>query len=254
MPDAYEHWLVPTVFRPFAVDLARRVAERSPTRVLELAAGTGVLTRELVAGGSVDVVATDLNLSMVALGRGRAPGASWREADAMDLPFGDGEFDVVVCQFGAMFFPDKPAAFREARRVLAPAGALVLNTWAHLATHDFQAALVGALEMAFPADPPTFIGSIPHGYADRDAVVADLAAARFGPIAADTVTLVGRAASAADVAAGYCLGTPLRAEIESRGDIDAILRTIVDGMEARLGAGPVTGRMTAHVIVASVAT
>lgn len=115
MPEAYERWLGPTVFRPFAVDLAGRVAARRPGRVLELAAGTGVLTRELLAADPhCDLTATDLNSAMVEFGRRRAPAALWRQADATDLPFDAGRFDAVVCQFGVMFFPDKPAAFAEA--------------------------------------------------------------------------------------------------------------------------------------------
>src|SRR5437762_13509468 len=111
MSDAYERWMVPAVFRPFARDLVARVIARSPERVLELAAGTGVLTRELSrALPAARVTATDLNVAMVRVGEQLVPSASWQQADAMSLPFDDGEFDLVVCQFGAMFFPDKTAA------------------------------------------------------------------------------------------------------------------------------------------------
>jgi SAM-dependent methyltransferase len=255
MPDAYERWLVPTVFRPFAVDLARRVSARAPRRVLELAAGTGVLTRELVGGASAaDVTATDLNAAMVEVGRERAPGAAWRQADAMDLPFDDGQFDVVVCQFGVMFFPDKPAAFAEARRVLTPDGTLLVSTWDEIGTHAFAAALLAGLQRAFPEDPPTFIVSIPHGYADVDAAVVDLGAGGLRSVAVESVTLEGRAASAADVAAGFCTGTPLRAEIEARGDLAGTTAIVAREMETRLGSGAVTGTMTAHVIEATPAS
>ena len=210
MPDAYERWLVPTVFRPFAVDLAGRIWDLAPRRVLELAAGTGVLTRELVAMPTIDVTASDFNDAMVDAGREQAPAAAWRQADAMALPFSDAEFDLVACQFGVMFFPDKPASFAEARRVLTADGSLVLNTWATVGEHDFQAALVAGLERALPDDPPTFMVSVPHGYADPDVVVADLRSGGFDAVAVDTVTLEGHAASAAELAAGYCSGTPLR--------------------------------------------
>lgn len=250
MPEAYERWLVPTVFRPFAADLARRVTARAPRRVLELAAGTGVLTRELVAATSAEVTATDLNDAMVGLGREKEPGATWRRADAMQLPCGDGEFDVIACQFGVMFFPDKPAAFAEARRVLTPDGTLVVNTWGSLDTHDFQAALVAALNRVFPDDPPTFMVSVPHGYADPDAIVTDLTTGGFRRVNVESLSLVGQAASAADVAAGYCMGTPLRAEIEARGDLKAVTTAVANEMTARLGAGPVTGTMTAHIVEA----
>jgi SAM-dependent methyltransferase len=251
MPELYDRWLGPTVFRPFAVDLAARVAGAAPGRVLELAAGTGILTRELVAvAGAAEVVATDLNEAMVEYGRGQVPGAVWRQADALQLPFDDGGFDAVACQFGVMFFPDKPAAFAEAARVLRPGGSLFVSVWATVGEHDFAAALVAGVELAFPDDPPSFMVSLPHGYADPDAVVADLAAGGLACRSVETVTLEGRAASAGVVAAGFCMGTPLRAEIEARGDLPAATAVIAGEMERRLGSGEVTGRMTAHVIEA----
>ena len=129
MPEAYDRWLVPAVFHPFAVDFARRAARHAPRRVLEIAAGTGVLTRELVTViPAAEVTATDLNAAMADLGSRRVPGAAWQQADALRLPFGDDQFDLVACQFGVMFFPDKPAAFREARRVLAPGGGLLFSS------------------------------------------------------------------------------------------------------------------------------
>jgi SAM-dependent methyltransferase len=252
MPDAYDRWLAPTVFRPFAADLARRASARTPERVLELAAGTGVLTRELlpVLPGAA-VTATDLNEAMVEFGRQRTPGATWRQADAMELPFRPGEFDLVACQFGVMFFPDKPAAFSEARRVLAPGGTFLFNTWAGLDAHDFQAAVVAALERAFPEDPPTFMVSVPHGYADPDAVVADLAAGGLRCLAVENVTLEGRAESVDDLAAGYCRGTPLRAGIEARGDLTAPPAVVAEELRTQLGPEPVTGRMTARIFEAA---
>ena len=251
MPEAYERGLAPTVFRPFAVDLARRAAARSPRRVLELAAGTGTLTAELLGVlPSAAITATDLNLAMVEVGRRRAPGATWREADAMSLPFADASYDLVACQFGVMFFPDKRAAFAEVRRVLPAAGALLLNAWDTLDTHDFQAAVVAGLRRAFPQDPPTFLQSTPHGYTDVDVIVADMVAGGLQCETIQSVTLEGHAASAADVAIGYCRGTPLRAEIEARGVLATATAVVADELTQRLGSGAVTGRMTAHVIEA----
>jgi SAM-dependent methyltransferase len=249
MPAAYERWLVPAVFRPFALDLARRAAAHTPGPVLELAAGTGVLTRELLAvAGSV--TATDLNDAMVDLGRDRVPGARWRQADALRLPFDDGGFDLVASQFGVMFLPDKPAAFAEARRVLAPGGTVLMNTWAALDTHGFQSALVDALGRVFPDDPPTFMAAVPHGYPDPDVVAADVRAGGLRCVAVESVTFDGQAASAADLAAGYCAGTPLRAEIAARGDLAAMTAAVAREMTARLGEGPVSAPMTAHVVEA----
>jgi SAM-dependent methyltransferase len=250
MPEVYDRWLGPTVFQPFAADLAARVAARSPGRVLELAAGTGVLTRELVERVGGEVTATDLNEAMVEFGRQQVPGAVWRQADALDLPFDAGAFDAVACQFGVMFFPDRAAGFAEARRVLRPGGSLFVSVWDTVDRHDFAAALMAGIERAFPDDPPTFIVSIPHGYADPDAIAADLTAGGLACRSVETVTLEGRAAAAADVAAGFCTGTPLRAEIEARGGLPEVTALVAEEMERRLGSGEVSGRMTAHVIEA----
>jgi SAM-dependent methyltransferase len=250
MPAAYDRWLVPSVFRPFALDLARRVAVHAPATVLELAAGTGVLTRELLAVAGA-VTATDLNAAMVDLGRRVVPGADWQQADATHLPFGDAQFAVVACQFGVMFFPDKPAAFAEARRVLVPEGRLVLNTWAALDTHRFETALMNALGQVFPGDPPTFIAAVPHGYSDVDVLAADLRAGGLHGATITTVEVEGRAESAADLAAGYCTGTPLRAQIEARADLDSVTAAVARAMTAELGEGPVVGAMSAVVVEAT---
>lgn len=248
MPAAYEQYLVPVVFRPFAADLTARARVLHPRRVLELAAGTGVLTAGLVAAApSAEVTATDLNEAMVAFGSTRAPGAVWRQADAQRLPFPDGGFDLVVCQFGVMFFPDRVAAFTEVRRVLAPSGRFLFNTWGPLGTHAFEVALQVGLERAFPVDPPRFFPTVPHGYADPAVVAADLAAVEDQ----QELTLQGRAASTADLATGYLAGTPVRVAVEERGDGPAVRATVIEEMTARLGPGPVTAPMTAYVFRAA---
>ena len=251
MPEAYDRLLAPSVFRPFAADLAERAARLHPGHVLELAAGTGVLTSELVGAlPEAEVVATDLNGAMVEFGSGVVPGATWQQADALDLQFDDGEFDLVVCQFGVMFFPDKPAAFREAGRVLGPDGRLLFSTWAAIDTHGFAAPLVAGIERVFPDDPPTFLAAIPHGYPDLEQVAADLAAGGLDRVSVETVTLAGRASAAADIATGFCTGTPLRMEIESRGDLAGSTAAISEEMTNLLGSGPITAQMTAYVVEA----
>ena len=252
MPQAYERWLAPAMFQPFAIDLARRAARFAPGLLLEIAAGTGVLTRELATAiPAAQVTATDLNAAMVEFGSRRVPLAAWQEADALRLPFDDQRFDLVICQFGVMFFPDKPAAFREMRRVLAPGGRLLFSTWGAVHTHGFAAALMDGLTQAFPADPPTFLVAVPHGYCDLGRIVTDLAAGGLECVSIASVTLDGHAQSAADVAAGFCTGTPLRMAIEARGDLAASTAAIADHMTARLGRGPVTAPMTAYVIEAA---
>jgi SAM-dependent methyltransferase len=251
MPEAYDRLLAPAVFRPFAVDLAERAAGLRPSRVLELAAGTGVLTSELVeALPGAEVIATDLNGSMVEFGSGVVPGASWQQADALDLQFEAGEFDLVVCQFGVMFFPDKPAAYRETARVLQPDGRMLFNTWDTIDTHGFAAPLAAGIERVFPDDPPTFLVAVPHGYPDVEQVTADLEAGGLSRVSVETVTLEGQAGSAADIATGFCTGTPLRMAIESRGDLAGSTTVISEEMTSLLGAGPITAEMTAYVVEA----
>jgi len=251
MPAAYDRWLGPAVFAPFAVDLAARAARREPTRMLEIAAGTGVLTRELIrALPAAELTATDLNAAMVELGSQRVPSARWEQADAARLPYPDEHFDLVVCQFGVMFFPDKPVAFAEVRRILRPGGRFVFNTWGSVDTHGFAAALVAGLERAFPGDAPSFLVAVPHGYADPARVMSDLAAGGLEHVSADQVILEGHTASVTDVAAGFCTGTPLRAGIEARSDLVATISIVSDEMLKRLGPGPVTAQMTAHVFEA----
>ncbi|MFF7987784.1 class I SAM-dependent methyltransferase [Streptomyces sp. NPDC007901] len=251
MPEAYDRHLVPVFFRPFAADLAARAAALRPRTVLELAAGTGALTSALLdAVPTASVTATDLNEAMVIAGSVREPRAHWRQADAQELPFEDGGFDLVLCQFGVMFFPDRPAAYAEVRRVLAPRGRFLFNSWGPLATHGFGAAFQDALERSMPDGAPTFLPDVPHGYADPAVVAADLAAAGLTLATAEEVTLEGVAESAASVATGFLTGTPVSAAVEAREDAQALQLAVTQKMTDHLGTGPVTAPMTATVYTA----
>ena len=256
IPELYETLLVPLIFEPYADDLAARVAAGSPKRVLELAAGTGVVTRRMAAllpEGS-NIVATDLNQAMLdkAAAVGTARPVRWRQADAMQLPFADESFDAVVCQFGVMFFPDRGKAFAEARRVLAPGGTFFFNAWDRIEENEFADAVTTALQSVFPDDPPRFMARVPHGYHDLATIAEDLKRGGFDA-APEMVTLSARsrAVSARVPAMAYCHGTPWRTEIEARDKTG--LGTATDVSEqvlaARFGHGPVDGRIQAHVVV-----
>jgi SAM-dependent methyltransferase len=255
IPTLYDTYLVPLLFEPYAVDLARRVASRAPRRVLELAAGTGVVTRTLasVLPPDVAIVATDLNQPMVdhATSVGTSRPVEWRQADAMALPFPDEGFDVVVCQFGVMFFPDKPRAFAEARRVLRPGGAFVFNAWDRIEENEFTDVLNTALATVFPDDPPRFFARTPHGYHDPRTIEDDLRGGGFTtrPEIA-VVTERSRARSAQDAASGLCQGTPLRNEIEARDParLQEATDVVADAIAHRFGRGAVDGKTQAYVV------
>jgi len=255
LPRLYEEHMVPLIFAPYAEDLTSRLAARPLTRVLEIAAGTGVLTRQLASmlPEHVSIVATDLNAPMLALAAtiGTRRPVEWREADAMQLPFDDQEFDAVVCQFGAMFFPGKAQAFAEARRVLRAGGVLLFNVWDRIEENEFAHAVETTLEALFPADPPRFMSRTPHGYFDPAVIGADLGRAGFAaPPRIDTVAARSVAASPRIPAFAYCQGTRLRNEIEARDPsrLGEATDLVEEAIAARFGPGPVDGKIQAHVV------
>ena len=254
IPRIYETYLVPLIFSPYADDLAQRVASRPVQRVLEIAAGTGVVTRALTAAlpADVEIVATDLNPAMLdqAAATGTSRPVTWRQADAMQLPFPDGAFDAVVCQFGAMFFPDKAKAFAETRRVLRENGRFLFNVWDRIEDNDFADAVTHSLASVFPDDPPRFLARTPHGYHDRAILERDLAAGGFRAADIATIRKSSRADSPRIPALAFCQGTPLRSEIEARNATGLDEATVAAEREVarRFGAGAVEGRMQAHVV------
>ena len=255
IPKLYDAVLVPLIFQPYAIDLVSRLQRGSCARVLEIAAGTGVVTRALASTlpDGVTIVATDLNQAMLdqASAAGTARPVEWRQADAMQLPFGEAEFDAVICQFGVMFFPDKAAAFAQALRVLRPGGTFIFNVWDRIEENEFADTVTTALEQVFPADPPRFLARTPHGYHDLRVIERDLAQGGFaGAARIETVPARSRADSPRSPAVGYCLGTPLRNEIEARGapSLDEATDIAAQAVARRFGSGPVDSKIQAHVI------
>jgi ubiquinone/menaquinone biosynthesis C-methylase UbiE len=219
IPALYDRCLGPFLFEPYARDLAERVAAIAPRRILETAAGTGIVTAAIVREvPDAEIVATDLNEAMLAVAaeRVRSPAVTFRQADAQELPFGDGSFDLVVAQFGAMFFPDRVGAYREARRVLKRGGLFLFNVWDSLEANPASAAAAAAVAELFPADPPSFLSRVPFGYHDPLRIEKDLHAAGFDEVVIETVAARSRTRDPADAATGLCMGSPLRAEIEAR--------------------------------------
>lgn len=255
IPELYEAHLVPLIFEPYAVDLADRTASRSPTRVLEIAAGTGVVTRALACmlPDSVSIVATDLNQPMLdhasALGTKRA--VEWCQVDAMQLPFQDRTFDAVVCQFGVMFFPEKSRAYSEVHRVLRSGGIFIFNVWDRIEENEFADTVTTALETLFPEDPPRFLARTPHGYHDHETIKRDLASGGF-TASPEIITLAARSwtKSFRIPAIAYCQGTPLRNEIAARdaSRLGEATDIAAEAIAQRFGRGAVDGKIQAHII------
>lgn len=257
IPELYDRYLGPLIFEPYAGDLAAKIAAFGPRRVLETAAGTGIATRALVSAlpPSVMIVASDLNQPMIdfAASRTDAANVTWRQADALTLPFGDATFDAVACQFGAMFFPDKVAAYRETRRVLRPGGRFLLNVWDRIEHNELAYLVTEAVASLFPEDPPLFLARTPYGYHDTGTILDELRAAGFAEVAIETLERRSRAPSPRHPAVGFCQGTPLRIGIEARdpGRLGEATDAAARAVAARFGDGPLEGRMQAHVIVAT---
>jgi ubiquinone/menaquinone biosynthesis C-methylase UbiE len=258
IPQLYDRLLVPMIFAPYARELAQRIKAHQPRDLLETAAGTGAVTTILSAElpAETRITATDLNEPMLAQARMRLandPRLRWQQADALALPFADASFDAVVCQFGAMFFPDKVKGYAEARRVLRPGGRFIFDVWDRIEENEFTYVVHQALQRVFPDNPPQFMARTPHGYYDAARIRSDLSEAGFTDILIETVTHRSHAASARDVAIAFCQGTPMCGEIEARGapGLDAATAAATEALARRFGNGSIEGRIQALVISAT---
>jgi ubiquinone/menaquinone biosynthesis C-methylase UbiE len=258
IPDVYDDYLVPLIFETYAVDLAKSVASFEPKSVLETAAGSGVVTRELAPLLSDDARywVTDLNQPMLDRALRRQPAddrIEWRQADALNLPFEEETFDVICCQFGVMFFPDKVAGYRSALRTLRDGGKFIFNVWDRIEENVFADSVTRTASAVFPADPPLFLARTPHGYHDVALIEAELDAAGFQKIEVHTIASESRAESPRVPAVAYCQGTPLRNELEARdpSKLEEVTDRATADLEKRYGTGPVSGKIQGHVIIAT---
>jgi SAM-dependent methyltransferase len=254
IPEFYDRCLGPFLFEPYADDLVRRLGFHPGSRVLELACGTGIVTRRLRAAlpQGAALVATDLNPAMLERARQALIGADihWRTADAGALPFKDATFDAVICQFGFMFLPDRAAGFAEARRVLRPGGTLLANSWAPLEDNPAAAIVHAAAARLFEGSPPRFL-LVPYGSLDAETLRALALAAGFTNVSVSRVAIEGRSRSAREVATGFAKGTPLSLEIVERGgDLDQAAAAFEKDLAAH-GGHPFRSPLAADVLVAS---
>ena len=257
MLRVHDRFLAPSLLSPFADDLARRLSRMSMGPLLETAAGTGILTQAIASAMSagLTIIATDPCAEMVRHAS-KKPGMAridWQTADPRALPFPNDTFGIVTCHFGVTAMPERVEAFREARRVMKTGGRFVFSVPGDIRQNPIAGCLQDAMNAAFPADPPGFIEHILHGYADNETIDDDLTAAGFTDAIYTSAELPCAAASARHVAIGYCLGTPLRLEIERRasGDAERVMQAAAAALEARFGTGPIETIMRANIVSAS---
>ena len=257
VPELYTCYMGPMLFEPYAADLASRVKGMTSGRLLETACGTGIVTLAIAAAlpEGVAITATDLNQPMLDFAMSQPGGerVEWQQADAQELPFPDRSFDIVVCQFGVMFFPDKQKAYRETLRVLKPGGRFLFNVWDRLENNDLSFIVHSAVAELFSDDPPMFFQRTPMGYHDIAKVRADLAGAGFTESTVETRKLPCRAPSARDAAFGLIQGSPFSAEITTRDSagLDRAVAAATGAFARRFGPGPIEASMQAHMLSAT---
>ncbi|NNL85605.1 MAG: class I SAM-dependent methyltransferase [Myxococcales bacterium] len=241
IPENYDHGIGPHVFYDYGHDLAHRVAKCRPKSVLELAAGTGIVTRMLrdAISPTCELISSDLNPPMLEVAQAKfEPGerVQFEQIDAIDIGFDAARFDVVVCQFGVMFFPDKDRSYREVRRVLRPGGTYVFNTWDSWAENPFARIAHEVLASFFPNDPPGFY-RVPFSYFDPDAIRASLVEAGFGEVSIKSLSFQSKIPSASRFAQGLIFGNPAVEEIKNRGgDPKAIRDSLSEAIQNQLGS------------------
>lgn len=259
IPENYDRYLGPMFFEPYAADLVGRLSVPENASVLELACGTGIVTRMLRdrLPPSATVTATDLSEAMIKFAQGKFnPGEAinWQPADASDLPFPAGSFDAVVCQFGLMFVPDKLKAMREAKRVLKPRAPFLFNVWSAIDANEFAGITHRTVASFFESDPPAFY-EIPFGYNDQEAIELSLREAGFDEVHCSEVALPSRALSPATAAIGLIEGNPIAQAITERDPaaLPRVRKAVADALSKQFGEGAISGKMRALVFEATTA-
>jgi len=259
VPNTYHTFLGPLIFDAYAKDMTARLAGvlKSNATVLELAAGTGIVTKQVLAAlpAGAKLTVTDISEPMLSLAKSQIsdPRLTFQPADACQLPFPDKSFDALFCQYGVMFFPDKVQAMKEARRVLAPGGTYIFNIWDSFEHNPIPHTVHQTLATLIPTNPIPFLAKMPFGYSDRAEIERVTRAGGFSNVAIETVEFPSSAPTAADAARAWVEGTPVLAALNERGKTDpAPIRAEVEkALAAKFGNGPCRSTMRAIVVTAS---
>ena len=240
IPENYDRGLGPQIFGGYAKDLARRAAALAPTRVLELAAGTGILTRYLrdALEDSSEIIASDLNPPMLEVAAAKfqaGESVQFEQIDAMNIEHSEATFDLVICQFGVMFFPDKTDSYAEVCRVLVQSGSYIFNVWGSWDANPFAKITHDAVAKFFPDDPPGFY-KIPFGYHNEDEIRESLLQAGFATVDFERLKIESEIPSSKEFAKGLVFGNPLYDEVVSRGgDPHEICTAVGEAIDTQLG-------------------
>ncbi|HKR04526.1 MAG TPA: class I SAM-dependent methyltransferase [Bacteroidia bacterium] len=255
IPKIYDASLGPVFFEPYAIDMAQRLVKLNPASVLETAAGTGRVTAHLGNKLSIatKIIATDLNPGMLEVAKKKVTGKNitWQQADAMDLPFKENNFDTVVCQFGIMFYPDKLKGMQEAFRVLKKEGTFLFNVWDKVDYNPMAKTAREIIMNFFENDPPAFY-NIPFGYNDTNEISSLLREAGFTNINFETVNKDAVAESAKKMSDGLVEGNPIANAIRERNpDAVSILEEkVTRELSEKFGSSPCKSVMQAIVFTA----
>jgi SAM-dependent methyltransferase len=255
IPEYYDRGLGPHFFVDYGRDLAQRVAALKPKKVLETAAGTGIVTRMLrdALPSATELVASDLNPPMLEFAKRKFKSGERVEfisADATALQFPDASFDAVACQFGVMFFPDKDKSYREAHRVLRLGGHYIFNVWDSWEHNPSTRLAHETIAGFFPSDPPGFY-KVPFGYYAIDPIKTSLLAAGFDQISAHVIKIDKIVPDAEIFAKGLVLGNPIIEQIRERGTAspEEVVVAVTQALRRAFGADP--GRILLQAIVFS---
>jgi ubiquinone/menaquinone biosynthesis C-methylase UbiE len=246
-PELYERYLVPAIARLWAADLVERAAPKPGERVLDVACGTGIVARFAAATMATGhIVGLDINEGMLAVARSRSggpgPHIEWREASALDLPFPDDSFDLILCQLGLQFFPDQPRALREMIRVLVPNGRLALSVFTAIERTPVTNALADALDQ-YLGPGASAVKHLEHSLSDPVHLHGLVAGAGFRAVTIEQVMQIIQFDSVQQYVRFQLSATPLASLVDRMANVqrDALEGNIARDIGAALANVPEEG-------------